>query len=135
MDGARTEPRFLLILVDAFSLTALALAVIGIYGMLSYAVAQRRQEFGIRLALGANPRDLLRLVLRRGLTLAATGIVLGLAAALLLTKFVGSLLYQVGTRDLVTFVAAPAIFLLVALLASYLPARRATRADPIEAIR
>jgi putative ABC transport system permease protein len=135
MNSARTEPRFLLMLVGVFSMTALALAVIGIYGMLSYAVAQRRQEFGIRLALGANPHDLLRLVLRRGLALATTGIVLGLAAALLLTKFVGSLLYKVGTRDLITFVAAPAIFLVVALLASYLPARRATRADPIEAIK
>jgi ABC-type antimicrobial peptide transport system permease subunit len=122
-------------LVSVFAVTALTLAVIGIYGMLSYAVAQRRQEFGIRLALGANPRDLLRLVLRRGLTLAATGIVLGLAAAMLLTQFVGGLLYQDGTRDLITFVAAPSIFLVVAMLASYLPARRATRADPIEAIK
>ena len=111
------------------------LAVIGIYGMLSYAVAQRRQEFGIRLALGAERRDLVHLVLRRGLALTATGIVLGLASALVLTRFVGSLLYEVGSRDLVTFVAAPAVFLCVATLASYVPARRAMRADPIEAIK
>jgi putative ABC transport system permease protein len=135
MDGARTEPRFLLMLVGAFSATALVLAIIGIYGMLSYAVAQRRQEFGIRLALGANRADLLRLVLRRGLVLATSGVVLGLAAALALTRFLISLLYRVDTHDLATFVVAPAIFLCIALLASYLPARRATRADPIEAIK
>ncbi len=111
------------------------LAVIGIYGMLSYAVAQRRQEFGIRLALGAERRDLLRLVLRRGMALATTGIVLGIVAALLLTRFVASLLYEVSARDLITFVAAPLVFVFVALLASYLPARRATRANPLEAIK
>jgi putative ABC transport system permease protein len=135
LDNARTQPRFLLILIGAFAATALVLAVIGIYGLLSYSVAQRRQEFGIRLALGAERRDLLHLVLRRGLTLTATGIVLGLAAALLLTRFVSSLLYQVGTRDWITFVAAPAVFLCIAFAASYLPAQRAMRANPIEAIK
>jgi predicted permease len=135
MDGARTEPRFLVMLVGAFSATALVLAIIGIYGMLSYAVAQRQREFGIRLALGAKRSDLLRLVLRRGLVLATTGVVLGLAAALALTQFLTSLLYQIGTRDLATFVIAPAVFLCIALLASYLPARRATRANPLEAIK
>jgi predicted permease len=135
VDQARTQPRFLLMLIGAFSATALVLAAIGIYGMLSYAVAQRRQEFGIRLALGAAPSDLLRLVLRRGLALTATGIVLGLTAAFLLTRFVGSFLYKTGTRDLIAFVGAPAVFLGIALFASYLPARRATRANPIEAIK
>ena len=135
LENARTEPRFLLMLIGTFAGIALVLAVIGIYGMLSYAVAQRRQEFGIRLALGAERRDLVHLVLRRGLALTATGIVLGLASALVLTRFVGSLLYEVGSRDLVTFVAAPAVFLCVATLASYVPARRAMRADPIEAIK
>ena len=135
MDGARTQPRFLLMLVGVFSATALVLAVIGIYGTLSYAVAQRRQEFGIRLALGAERRDLLRLVLRRGLVLTITGIVLGLAGAFALTKFMASLLYQVSSRDLITFLVAPVIFLVIALIASYLPARRATRANPIEAIK
>ena len=135
LDDARTQPRFLLMLIAAFASTALLLAVIGIYGLLSYAVAQRRQEFGIRLALGAERGDLLRLVLRRGLALAATGIALGLLAALMLTRFAASLLYHVGTHDPITFVAAPAVFLCVAFLASYVPARRATRAKPIEAIK
>jgi predicted permease len=135
LDNARTQPRFLLLLIAAFAATALVLAVIGIYGMLSYAVAQRRQEFGIRLALGAERSDLLRMVLRRGLALTTTGIVLGLAAALLFTRFVSSLLYGIGTRDVITFIATPVLFLGIALLASYVPARRATRADPIEAIK
>ena len=135
LDNARTQPRFLLMLVAAFAATALVLAIIGIYGMLSYAVAQRRQEFGIRLALGAERGDLLRLVLRRGLALTATGIVLGLAGAFLLTRFVSGLLFQVGARDPIIFLAAPALFLAIAFLASYLPARRATRANPIEAIK
>jgi ABC-type antimicrobial peptide transport system permease subunit len=135
LDNARTQPRFLLMLIGAFAATALVLAVIGIYGLLSYSVAQRRQEFGIRLALGAERGDLLRLVLRRGLSLTATGIVLGLAAALMLTRFVSSLLYQVSTRDWITFVAAPVVFICIAFLASYLPAQRATRANPIEAIK
>jgi putative ABC transport system permease protein len=135
LDNARTQPRLLLMLIGAFAATALVLAVIGIYGMLSYAVAQRRQEFGIRLALGAERGDLLRLVLRRGMALASTGIILGIAAALLLTRFVASLLYGISARDLITFVAAPLVFVFVALLASYLPARRATRANPLEAIK
>jgi putative ABC transport system permease protein len=135
MDDARTQPRFLLALVGVFSATALALAVIGIYAMLSYAVEQRKQEFGIRLALGAERIDILRLVLRQGLGMTVAGIVLGLTAALLLSRLVAGLLYQVGARDLTTFVGAPAIFFVVALVASYLPGRRATRADPIEAIR
>ena len=87
------------------------------------------------MPLGAERRDLLSMVVRRGLALATTGIVLGLAAALVLTRFVASMLYGVGTRDMITFIAAPLIFLGIALLASYIPARRATRAEPIEAIR
>ena len=135
LDNARTQPRFLLMLIGAFAAVALFLTLIGIFGMLSYAVAQRRQEFGIRLALGAERSHLVLLVVRRGLTLAVAGIVLGLTAALLLTRFVASLLYQVSTRDLLTFIAAPAVFVGVALLASYIPARRAGKADPIESIR
>ena len=135
LDNARTQPRFLLMLIAAFAATALVLAVIGIYGMLSYAVAQRRPEFGIRLALGAERGDLMRMVLRHGLALTLTGMVLGLAAALAVTRFVASLLYGVGTRDWITFIAAPVIFLGIALVASYVPARRATRAEPIEAIK
>jgi len=135
MDEARTQPRFTMLLVGAFSASALALALIGIYGVLSYSVAQRRQEFGIRLALGADRATILRMVLRQGLMLALAGIAVGLTAAFLLTRLVASMLYQVGTRDLTTFVLAPLVFLLIALLASYLPALRATKVSPMEALK
>ena len=135
MDNSRSQPRFTLLLLGAFSATALALAVIGIYGVLSYSVAQRQQEFGIRLALGAGQADLLRLVVRQGAVLAIIGIVIGLLAALLLTRLMSTMLYKVGALDLTTFVLAPSVFLLIALLASYLPARRATKVDPVEALR
>jgi ABC-type antimicrobial peptide transport system permease subunit len=124
-----------MLLLGVFSTTALALAVLGIYGVLSYSVAQRRQEFGIRLALGAEPANILRLVVRQGLMLAITGIALGLTAALLLTRLMSSMLYRVGALDLATFLLTPLVFLCVALLASYLPARRATKVDPVEALR
>jgi putative ABC transport system permease protein len=135
MDGSRAQPRFIMMLGSVFSATALVLAIIGIYGVLSYSVAQRQQEFGIRLALGADRADLLKLVLRQGLVLAVVGISIGITASLLLTRLVSSMLYKVGARDLTTFVVAPLIFLLIAAIASYLPARRATRVDPIKAMR
>ena len=135
MDASRSEPRFTMLLLSVFSATALILAVIGIYGVLSYSVAQRRQEFGIRLALGAEHADILRLVVRHGLTLAAVGIMLGLIAALFLTRLMSSMLYKVGARDLTTFVLTPLLFASIAALASYLPARRATKVSPIEALR
>ncbi|MGA7925628.1 MAG: ABC transporter permease [Candidatus Sulfotelmatobacter sp.] len=135
MDSSRSQPRFTMLLLGVFSATALALAVIGIYGVLSYSVAQRRQEFGIRLALGAEQADVLRLVVRHGLMLAIAGIAIGLMAALLLTRLMSSMLYKVGTIDLTTFLLTPLVFLCIALFASYLPARRATKVDPIEALR
>jgi putative ABC transport system permease protein len=135
MDSSRSQPRFTMLLLGVFSLTALALAVIGIYGVLSYSVAQRLQEFGIRLALGAERADILRLVVRQGLVLAITGIALGLIAAVFLTRLMASLMYKVGTLDLTTFILTPLVFLCVALAASYLPARRATRVDPVDALR
>jgi putative ABC transport system permease protein len=135
MDDSRSQPRFTMLLLGAFSATALALAVIGIYGVLSYSVAQRRQEFGIRLALGAEQADILRLVVRHGIMLTITGIAVGLLAALLLTRLMSSMLYEVGTLDLTTFVVTPVLFLCIALLASYLPARGATKVNPIEALR
>ncbi len=135
MDSSRAKPHFTMMLVGAFSCTALALAVIGIYGVLSYSVAQRRQEFGIRLALGAERADILRLVVRQGLSLAAAGIALGLIVALFLTRMMSSLLYKINARDLVTFVLTPLVFLCIALLASYLPARRATKVHPLEALK
>jgi putative ABC transport system permease protein len=132
---SRAQPRFTLLLLGAFSATALALALMGIYGVLAYSVAERRQEMGIRLALGAHRADILLLVVRQGLLLATIGIALGLVAAFLLTQLMSSMLFQVGTRDLTTFVLSPLVFLLVALLASYLPARRATKVDPAQALR
>ena len=135
IDNSRAQPRFTMLLVGAFSATALVLAVMGIYGVLSYSVAQRRQEFGIRLALGAERTDILRMVVRQGLQLATAGIAVGLVVALLLTRLMSSMLYRVGTHDLTTFVLTPLVFLCIALLASYLPAERATKVDPIEALK
>jgi putative ABC transport system permease protein len=135
MDNSRSQPRFTMLLLGTFSATALLLAIIGIYGVLSYSVVQRQQEFGIRLALGAEYGDILREVVRQGLMLAGAGIAVGLAAALLLTRLMASLLYKVSARDAMTFVFTPVIFVIIALLASYLPARRATKIDPIEALR
>jgi putative ABC transport system permease protein len=132
---SRSQPRFTMLLLGVFSATALALAVVGIYGVLSYSVAQRRHEFGIRLALGAEHADVLRLVVRHGLMLAIAGIAMGLVAALLLTRLMSSMLYKVGTRDLTTFLLTPALFLGIALLASYLPARRAMKVQPVEALK
>ena len=135
VDAFRSQPRFTMLLLAVFSATALTLAIIGIYGVLSYSVAQRRQEFGIRLALGAEYDDILRLVVRQGLLLATGGIAIGLVASLVLTRLMSSMLYKVGTRDVVTFVLTPALFLCVAVFASYVPARRATKINPVEALK
>jgi ABC-type antimicrobial peptide transport system permease subunit len=139
MDSSRVQPRAMLLLFGAFSVTALALVVVGIYGVLAYSVAQRRGELGIRLALGAEKSDILRMVVKQGLTLTMAGIGIGLALALILSfvlnRFVSDQLYKVGTHDLLTFLLAPLAFLAIALVASYLPALRATRVDPTEALR
>jgi putative ABC transport system permease protein len=135
MDTSLAQPRFTMLLLGSFAAAALVLAIIGVYGVLAYSVAQRRHELGIRVALGAERADILRLVVRQGLALAVGGIVIGLLAALLLTRLMSSLLYKVGTRDFTTFALAPMAFLGIALLASLLPALRATRTDPMEALR
>jgi predicted permease len=135
INDARTQPRFLLILVAAFSGVALLLSLVGIYALLSYTVVQRQQEFGIRMALGAERRDILRLVVRHGFVLAVTGVAAGLVAAFALTRLLAGMLYKTAGHDAVTFIAAPLVFLAIALLASYVPARRATRVSPIDALR
>jgi putative ABC transport system permease protein len=135
IDNSLAQPRSTMLLISAFSGVALFLAAIGVYGVLSYSVAQRRREFGIRMALGANRADVLNLVLRQGLMLTIKGLAIGLAGAFLLTGLAASLLYKVGAHDLKTFILAPVFFLCIALVASYLPARRATRIDPIESLR
>jgi predicted permease len=134
-DANVSTPRFALFLVALFAGLALTLAAIGIYGVISYAVSQRTQEFGLRMALGAQPGDVRRLVLRQGVKLALAGVALGLVGALALGRVLWSLLYQVSAADPVTFASVSAIAIAVAVLACYLPARRATAVDPANALR
>lgn len=122
-------------LMGIFATVALLLAAIGIYGVISYSVAQRTHEMGIRAALGASAPSLLRLVLYRGLVLAAIGLVIGVAGSVAVTRAMATILYGVGARDPVTMTAVAAILALVALAACYVPARRATRVDPMVALR
>jgi putative ABC transport system permease protein len=118
-----------------FGLLALVLASVGLYGVMSYAVNQRTREIGIRTTLGAQRRDIIRLVLRRGITLTAIGLLIGLAISLAGTRLLSSLLYEIGTTDPLTFVGVSLLLAAVALLACYLPARRATKVDPMVALR
>jgi len=131
----RAQPRFTVFLLTSLSSIALVLAVVGIYGVIAYTVAQRRHELGIRMALGAERRDVLRLIVARGLFLTLIGIVIGLIAALASTRVMASLLYHVKVRDLPTFALASALFACVGVAASYIPARKALRVDPKEALR
>jgi predicted permease len=134
-DANISTPRFALFLVALFAGLALTLAAIGIYGVISYAVSQRTHEFGLRMALGAQPGDVRRLVLRQGVKLALVGVALGLVGALALGRVLWSLLYQVSSADPVTFTSVSALAIAVAALACYLPARRATAVDPANALR
>jgi ABC-type antimicrobial peptide transport system permease subunit len=125
----------ILLLLGVFSVTALALAAIGLAAMLAWSVLQRRQELAIRLALGADHGNLLWLVLRHGLRMAVSGIAIGLVAGLALTRLMTGVLYKTSAYDLTTFALAPVVFLVIASFASYVPARRATRVDPIETLK
>jgi len=127
--------RFRAILLSLFALVAVLMAGLGIYGVMNYAVAQRIREIGIRLALGAGARDVLRLIVREGMTLVLLGLAIGLAAALALTRLLKSLLFGVSATDPLTFVAIALLLLLVALLACWIPARRATKVDPMVVLR
>jgi putative ABC transport system permease protein len=127
--------RFVMSLLGAFSLLALGLAAVGIYGVMAYLVTQRTQEIGVRMALGAQKRDVLKLVVGRGMALAVMGIAIGLVASLALTRLMRSLLFEVTPTDWLTFVITSLVLLTVALLACYIPARRAAKVDPLVALR
>jgi predicted permease len=135
LDAGAAQPRLTTYLLSGLSAAALILALTGIYGVISYSVAERTQEMGIRIALGAEQSEILRLILRQGLGLAAMGIGIGIAASLVLAHFIGTLLYHVSPTDPITYLIAPVLFAAVALAASYLPARRATKVDPVVALR
>ncbi len=135
MSGAASRPRFLTLLLTLFSGTALALAAVGIYGVISYSVAQRTSEFGIRMAMGAQPRDVLAMVFRQGLLLGVIGVAVGAAGALALTRLMSGLLFGVSSFDPLTFVVMAVVLIAVTLAACWAPARRATRVDPMIALR
>jgi predicted permease len=135
VSGSVAQPRFRTIILTAFSLLALVMASIGIYGVMNYLVIQRTREFGIRLSLGATPTDVLRLVLRRAAVLIGAGTCLGLTGSVLLVRFIAKLLFGTAPLDPLTFAAVPLLLAAVALVASYIPARRATRIDPTVALR
>jgi ABC-type antimicrobial peptide transport system permease subunit len=122
-------------LLSGFSILAATLASIGLYGVMSYLVTQRSRELGVRLALGAATRDVLRLVVGQGMTLAMIGVGLGLVSALVVTRFIQSLLFNIAATDPLTFVLIPLLLLAVAFLAVYLPALKATRVDPVVVLR
>jgi putative ABC transport system permease protein len=130
-----SQPRFYMVLLGTFAGIALLLAALGIYGVISYSVSQRTRELGIRVALGATRRTIMRLVVGQGVWLAVVGVVIGLAASLALTRALASLLFGVGKVDPLTLAAAPLTLLIAALLGCYVPARRAARVDPVIAMR
>ena len=135
IDESLTQERLVAWLCTAFGLLATLLAALGLYGVLAFSVAQRTREIGIRLALGAQARDVFKLIIGQGMILVTVGVAIGVAASLALTRFIASLLFGVTPTHATTFVAVSAGLALVALLACYVPARRATKVDPLVALR
>jgi putative ABC transport system permease protein len=135
MSDSIAQPRLNMLLMGLFGVVALGLAAVGIYGLLSYTVTQRTQEIGIRMALGARVIDILRLVLRRGVLLVLLGEVIGLAGALALTRVMRTMLFEVTPTDATTFIVVALVLAAVALIATFVPARRAARVDPLVALR
>jgi putative ABC transport system permease protein len=135
LSDAVSAPRAVTSLFSAFAAVALILGIVGIYGVISFFVGQRTREIGVRMALGARPRDVLKLVIWESLSLTLIGVAVGLAAAFALTRYLGSLLYGVGATDPLHFAAVAVLFAIVAVAACYIPARRAMRVDPLVALR
>jgi putative ABC transport system permease protein len=135
VSAALSERRLSMEMVGLFALTALLLAALGIYGVISYMVSERTHEIGIRLALGAQRRNILRMVMRLGLELAVAGAAVGLVASLIVSRLMGGVLYGVRPTDPLTFAGVVLLLIGVALLACYIPARRAIRVDPLVALR
>jgi putative ABC transport system permease protein len=135
VDQSLVRPRFLSLLLGAFSVIALVLAAVGIYGVMAYTVTQETQEIGVRVALGATSQNVLMMVLRKGLRLTLIGLSAGLIGAFALTRLMESVLFDVSATDPATFVLVTALLTAVGLLACFIPARRATKLDPIIALR
>jgi ABC-type antimicrobial peptide transport system permease subunit len=135
IDRSTSSQQIAVMLLGVFGGLALLLAAIGLYGVISYAVSQSARELGLRIAIGARPLDVFRLVISRGLVLTAGGILLGAAVALGLTRLIGDLLYKVNPRDPLAFGSAFVVMTIVSFAACFLPAWRATRIDPVRALR
>jgi putative ABC transport system permease protein len=133
--AAISRERFQMLLLTLFAALALVLACVGLYGVISYTVAQRTHEIGVRMALGAQPRDVLSLVIRQGMALTFAGLLLGVAGGLAVTRVMTDLLFGVAATDAVTFISVGGLLLVVSFLACYVPARRATKVDPLIALR